>query len=163
MNGCILAIDGLAVKTRCPYKWEVTNRKDFRNRKGGFGIVVLAGSDIRGKFHFANTNHAGSTNDIIAWEESALYEAIKNGRIPAQFFIIGDEAFTNINQVLSPWSGRGIGAYKDAFNYWLSHSRQCIERSFGMLTQRWGIFWRKFMFSQSKWALVTQVLSLIHI
>jgi hypothetical protein len=42
MNGCILAIDGLAVKTRCPYKWEVTNRKDFRNRKGGFGIVVLA-------------------------------------------------------------------------------------------------------------------------
>ena len=52
MNGCILAIDGLAVKTRCPYKWEVINRKDFRNRKEGFGIVVLAGSDVRGKFYF---------------------------------------------------------------------------------------------------------------
>ena len=162
MNGAIMAIDGLAVKTRCPYKWEVNNRRDYRNRKGGFGIVVLAGCDVRGKFMFAITNHAGSTNDIIAWEDSTLYHAIKDGRLPKEFFIIGDEAFTNTNQVLSPWPGRGLGPYKDAFNFWLSHSRQCIERAFGMLTQRWGIFWRRFHFAQSKWALVTQVCMKLH-
>ena len=41
--------------------------------------------------------------------------------------------------------GRGLDRYKDSFNYWLSHSRQAVERAFGMLTQRWGIFWRPFL------------------
>ena len=58
--------------------------------------------------------------------------------------------------------GRGIDRYKDAFNYWLSHSRQAVERSFGMLTQRWGIFWRPFRFSVDRWSLVIMVAMKLH-
>jgi len=43
-------------------------------------------------------------------------------------------------------SGRGLDRYKDCFNYWLSHSRQVVERAFGMLTQRWGIFGSPFIY-----------------
>ena len=157
-----MAIDGLAVRTRQPYRSEVNATKDYRNRKGGFAIVVMAGCDAKGRFIMATANHSGSTNDIIAWQNSELFKAMEIGRLDSRYFIIGDEAFTNENQVLSPWPGRGIGKYKDSFNYWLSHSRQVIERAFGMLTQRWGIFWRKFIFSFERWALVIQVCMKLH-
>jgi hypothetical protein len=162
MDGCVLAVDGMAVKTRCPFKSDVSHRKDYRCRKGGFAIILMAGCDVRGKFYFATSNHCGSTNDIIAWNDSKLCEALNENKLPPQYFIIGDEAFTNTQQFLSPWSGRGLPRYKDSFNYWLSHSRQCIERAFGMLTQRWGIFHRSFMFSFDRWSLVTQVCLKLH-
>ena len=59
-------------------------------------------------------------------------------------------------------SGRGLDIYKDSFNYWLSHSRQAIERAFGMLTQRWGIFWRIFRFSFDRLPLVALVCMKLH-
>jgi hypothetical protein len=35
-----------------------------------------------------------------------LYEAVEiDGMLPSKFFFIGDEAFTNTNQFLSPWPG----------------------------------------------------------
>ena len=58
--------------------------------------------------------------------------------------------------------GRGLDRYKDSFNYWLSHSRQTIERAFGILTQRWGIFWRSFTFSFHRWSMVTMVCMKLH-
>jgi hypothetical protein len=60
---------------------------------------------------------------------SALANAISEGKL--------------VNQLLIPYPGRGIGKYKDGFNYWLSHSRQSIERPFGMLTKRWGNLLKK--------------------
>jgi hypothetical protein len=74
--------------------------------KGGFGIVVLAGCDVKCRFIVASCNHSGSTNDIIAWQHMDLYEAVEiDGMLPSKFFFIGDEAFTNTNQFLSPWPG----------------------------------------------------------
>jgi hypothetical protein len=58
--------------------------------------------------------------------------------------------------------GRGLDIYKDSFNYWLSHSRQAVERAFGILTQRWGIFWRMFRFSFDRWPLVVLVCMKLH-
>jgi hypothetical protein len=58
--------------------------------------------------------------------------------------------------------GRGLDRYKDTFTYWLSHSRQTIECSFGILTQCWGIFWRSFTFSLDRWATFTMVCVKLH-
>lgn len=45
-------------------------------------------------------------NDIIAWQDTELFEAIEVlKQLPAKYFIIGDEAFTCTDQVLSPWPG----------------------------------------------------------
>lgn len=162
MNGCVMAIDGLCVRTRQPYLSEVKDVKSWRCRKGGFALVVLAGSDINGRFIFATADHSGTTNDIVAWETNSLYFALKEKRLHELFFIIGDEAFSCTNQLLSPYSGRGIGVWKDSFNYWLSHSRQCIERAFGMLTMRFGIFWRKFSFAFERWSLVITACVKLH-
>ena len=154
MAGCVAAVDGVIIKTREPTEQEVKTSKHYRSRKGGFGVLVMAGCDVNGKFVFASSNFSGSTHDSLALEATALYDQIHAGNLPPEFFIIGDEAFSNTNQILSPWPGRGLGRYKDSFNYWLSHSRQCVERGFGMLIMRWGIFWRKLTCDYERWSLV---------
>jgi hypothetical protein len=40
--------------------------------------------------------------------------------------------------------------------------RQCIERSFALLVQRWGILWRPFQFEFSGWTKVLMVLAKLH-
>jgi hypothetical protein len=46
LDGCVLALDGLGVSTCAPYRTEVIHLKDYRFRKSGFAIIVLAGCDI---------------------------------------------------------------------------------------------------------------------
>ena len=63
-------------------------------------------------------DHSGSTNDIIAWQATRLFEMLEIDKLlPDKYFFIGDEAFTNTYQFLSPWSGRGLDRYKDSFNF----------------------------------------------
>jgi hypothetical protein len=108
-DGCVLAIDGFAVITRQPYDKEVRYKKDYRYRKGGFAVVVLAGCDVKCRFIIASCNHSGSTNDIIAWQHMELFEAVELDKaLPPKYFFIGDEAFTNSNQFLSPWPGKCV-------------------------------------------------------
>ena len=162
LDGIVMAIDGIIIRTRCPTKKEVKDPKSYAHRKGGFGLLVMAGCDGNTKFRSVTAKHTGSTNDHVAWEMSDLADALHNGELKEPYFIIGDEAFTCLEYLLVPWHGRGIGTWKDSFNYWLSHSRQCIERAFGMLISRWGIYWRKFRFSYNRWSLVIKITMKLH-
>ena len=78
------------------------------------------------------------------------------------YYVVGDEAFTNTEQFLVPWAGRGLTPDKDSFNYHLSAMRQCIERSFGILTERWGIFWRPVRCAFDKWTLLASTCAKLH-
>lgn len=163
LDGCVMAIDGLAIRTRQPLKTEVRNVNAYRCRKGGFAVIVMAGADVRGKFVMATANHCGSTNDVVAWTTTKLRKAIEEDNLlDGRYFLIGDEAFPCTQQFLSPWPGRGLGVAKDGFNYWLSHSRQCIERAFGMLINRWGIFWRELDCAFPRWPLIITVCMKLH-
>jgi hypothetical protein len=43
---------------------------------------------------------------LIAWQKMDLFEAVEmDDKLPSKYFFIGDEAFTNTNQFLSPWPG----------------------------------------------------------
>ena len=161
-DGVVLALDGWVMETRCPYRKEVDNVMSYRNRKGMWGIVILAGCDARCKFHMWNNKNTGSTNDCTAWDNSALKERIEDGALPGNYYFIGDEAFVLQNNFLIPWGGTGIGSAKDSFNYHLSARRQVIERAFGILVKRWGIFARPLLVKHSRWALVSTVCAKLH-
>ncbi len=108
-DGLVMVMDGLAVRTHAPFENEVKKRKDYRLRKGGFAIIVLAGCDADARFISVTANHSGSTNNIIAWNNSKLCKAVElDRRLPAKYFFMGDEAFMNTSQFLSPWPGRGL-------------------------------------------------------
>ena len=49
-------------------------------------------------------------------------------------------SFVCSDQLLTPWGGHGLDLWRDSFNFHLSSMRQCIERAFAHLTQKWGIF-----------------------
>lgn len=162
MQGCVGAIDGLLLRTRAPFPTEHPNPSSFKNRKCCFGILALAIADLKGKFLMFNVNMSGSTHDSVAWDLSALQIRIAKGDLPPGLFLIGDEAFSCNNQMQSPWPGRGIGRWKDSFNYHLSSSRQCVERAFGMLVKRWGIFQRRIIVDYERWPLIALVCAKLH-
>ena len=163
MTHCVMAIDGWVMKTRQPTPAEVGNCvSSYRNRKNCWGIVVMAGCDANLRFTLFSANSSGSTHDSVALEFTQFKQLLDNGILPPQYYIIGDEAFSNSQQLLVPWSGTGIGDWKDSFNYHLSSMRQCIERAFGLLTKRWGIFWRPLSCQFNKWATVATVCAKLH-
>ena len=59
--------------------------------------------------------------------------------------------------IVSIWKGKSLSVEKDAFNYYLSLHRQVVERAFGLLVGRWGIFWRPLRFSTHQIGLVVEV------
>ena len=128
-------IAGKSVTISC--KTHSNNELDrtYRNRKGLWGITILAGCDARGKFMMFSCNGSGSANDVLAWRWSKIKNEVlsPNGGkspslLPEKYFFIGDEAFVCEKQLLVPFSGRGIGTMKDSFNFHLSARRQVIER-----------------------------------
>lgn len=161
-DGVVLALDGWVMQTRAPHNTEVDNIMSYRNRKGVFGVVILAGCDARTKFHMWNNKNTGSTNDCTAWDNSSLKKKIDHGALPQRYYFIGDEAFVLGNQFLIPWGGQGIGVAKDSYNYHLSVRRQVIERAFGILVKRWGVFARALVVSHSRWFLVSSVCAKLH-
>jgi hypothetical protein len=163
MKGCIMAIDGWVCKTRQPTFSEVGGSiTTYRNRKNCWGLVVLAGCDAKCKFTMVSVKSSGSTNDCIAWDWCDFKDYLDSGILPTQYYVIGDEAFTCTNQFLVPYGGHGIGLEKDSFNYHLSSMRQCIERAFGLLTKRWGIFWRELSCNFKRWPLIIMVCCKLH-
>jgi hypothetical protein len=72
MTGCVMAVDGWVMKTRCPNITEVTNQICYRNRKGVWGLVIFAGCDHMCRFIMFSVKCPGSTNDCIAWELTKL-------------------------------------------------------------------------------------------
>ena len=106
----------------------------FRNRKGCYGIVVMAACTANLEFFFA-AKHTGSTNDVVAiqgCEGGQILLETSDIKLLSGFYGIGDEAFVCTDVLLTPWSGRGLSRDKDNFNFYLSAMRQCIERAFGV-------------------------------
>lgn len=163
MTGCVLAVDGWVCATRKPTRKEVGDCViSYRNRKNCWGIIVMAGCDAKCRFSLLSAQCSGGTHDYPAWEGTRLAALLKENKLPEPYYFVGDEAFVCTNNFLVPWPGTGLGLWKDSFNYHLSSMRQCIERAFGLLTQRWGIFWRPLRCQFKKWSTVVTVAAKLH-
>jgi hypothetical protein len=65
LDGCIMVIDGFAVRTQQPFEKETPKPKDYRLRKDGFAIIIIAGCDVDARFLMASCSHSGSTNALF--------------------------------------------------------------------------------------------------
>lgn len=162
--GCVAAIDGVAFKTRVPFKAEVRGRNvlTYRNRKGYPAIVVIAACDAQRRFSFTSARNPGSAHDASAFAMSDLGKALTSGKLPAQFHVAGDEAFVASNSLLTPWPGRELPRDKDAFKFFHSRQRQAIECAFEILVQRWGILWRSLRVALKRWSKIVVVCCKLH-
>jgi hypothetical protein len=162
MKGCVMAIDGRVAQTRKPMKTEVVDVMSYRNSHECRGLVVLAGGDARCRFNMFSVVNTGSTNDTVAWDLSSMKTILDSGKLPRQYYIVDDEAFVCTDQLPVPYSGRGLGVWKDSFNCHFSRMRQCIERSFALLVQRWGILWQPLRGAFKRWPTLLTVCAKLH-
>ena len=70
--------------------------------------------------------------------------------------------FSDCFSTLFVFIGRGLGVDCDAFNWCLSKMRQCIERAFGLMVQRWGILWRSLRVTFSSMPKVLLAVARLH-
>jgi hypothetical protein len=66
----------------------------------------MASCDVQATFITVSCTNSGSMNDIIAWQDTNIYEMLEiECQLPEKDFLIRDEAFTITFQYLIPWSG----------------------------------------------------------
>ena len=144
VEGCIGAIDGMAVKIKKPSKIDEDNTRNYMNRKGFYSINLQALADADKKIVWYSMDTQGSTHDSLAFRMCNLGQALQNKPLPTRFWIAGDEAYVCCNWLLTPYGVNSArkDRYKDNFNFYLSRCRINVECAFGILVQRFGILRR---------------------
>ena len=144
LYGCVGALDGYAVRIRRPFVSEESKPNDYMSRKGFFAINVQAICDAKCRFLYIYADTPGSTHDATAYALSSFCKKWESQRGTNRWWIAGDEAYSITENLLTPWPGRNLDPFKDSFNFHFSGgNRNVIERAFGLMTERWGIFWKK--------------------
>ena len=135
-EGCVGAVDGLVLRTRAPSKGAVGNVQAFFSghyMTYGHNIIVVCDSSCR--FIYMAANSPGGCNDLAAYRNSTLPDKVKD--LPIGKFIVGDNASTCSENLLTPFSG-GVKITKknDIYNFYLSQLRIKIECAFGRLVSK---------------------------
>lgn len=135
-KGCIGALDGLAVKIKCPTLCNlIPDPGNYFCRKGFYALNVQAICDKLRRFLWVSTGQKGSTHDSTAFNgtklNQELLEKMAKKLQEMGFFIVGDSAYPLLVYLLVPYSNAVGMSPEDAFNYWLSNSRIQIECAFG--------------------------------
>jgi DDE superfamily endonuclease len=87
--------------------------------------------------------------------------------MPAGFWIAGDAAYTCTDYMLTPFSKTmllvsGFQTSRDAYNFYQSCHRVHIEQAFGMLVNRFGIFWRPIVFDLPRCGVIVGAAMRLH-
>lgn len=83
-----------------------------------------------------------------------------NRKLP--YSIIGDDAFGLENHVLKPYPYNSTEKSKRIFNFRLSHARQTIEHSFGILANRFRVLQTQIYLRPEKVKKIVQVCCVLH-
>lgn len=165
------AIDGLAVRIKCPTLREVPDPGNYYCRKGFYAVNVQAICDKLKRFIWCFPSNKGSTHDSSAFANSQLSDMLKElATLEALerlgLFLVGDSAYSLTPFMLVPYEVDDVKGScftgKDSFNYHLSSCRIYIECAFGELVMRWGIFWRTLRFGLKKSMSIINVCMLLH-
>lgn len=66
-------------------------------------------------------------------------KCLPNSDKVVQHYLVGDQAFPLMPNLLRPYPGLNLTQERQTFNYRLSRARQTIENSFGILVARWRV------------------------
>lgn len=134
-RGCIGALDGVAIKIRCPTVSDIiSDPGNYYCRKGFYALNVQAICDKLRRFVWVKTGNKGSTHDSTAFAGTRLNKDLLSklaDKLRAKgFFLVGDKAYPLLAYLLVPFDNAESMSPQDAFNYWLSNSRIQIECAF---------------------------------
>jgi DDE superfamily endonuclease len=176
--GIALSGDGVVFKKTQPTLEELAGRpvSTFMNRGGYWALVCQAFCDSYTRFCVFEVGWPGSTSDITAYQQTALYvETLKEGAgaIPAWVHFALDEIYGCFGGMhLTPYSkallrkarNRSMEEYfkMRGFNHILSSQRITIERAFGIFMRTLGFCWKPIEYSLERAATILRVCAKLH-
>jgi hypothetical protein len=135
-------------------------------RKDKFGMLLLAGSDARCRFKWADITHPGCASDYTAWVTSGLGMKLTEPDqdiIAPGLTIFGDNAFVETQYMSTPIPGKKLSRYDNAYNFYFSQLlRITVERAFGILVHRFGILCGPILLSIKKVPALVMCLMKLH-
>ncbi|WVZ48956.1 hypothetical protein U9M48_000341 [Paspalum notatum var. saurae] len=143
-DGCIGAIDG----THIPVSVVEQAHDDFINRKGFTSQNVLAVCDMDMRFTFVATGKKGATHDMAVFREAVDTAEHSPHPPPGKYYLV-DSGYTLREGYMAPYrkaryhlkefDAKGHESVSEVFNYHHSCLRNIVERSFGVLKNKWQI------------------------
>jgi len=117
----------------------VGSAKFYCGRKKKFGLNLPATATSNRKFIALSIKYPGSSSDFMAFENSDLRRELEtNNFLHPDLCLFGDNAYVNTKYMATPYPNVKQGS-RDAYNFYHSQLRICVDCAFGMLVGRWGI------------------------
>lgn len=102
LYGCVAALDGIAIRIQKPA--DRFGPRAFFTRKGFYALNVQAAVDASYRFSTMSVTTVGASHDSLAFATSKLgRELSSRGRIPGNFWITGDAAYSCTENLLTPF------------------------------------------------------------
>ena len=140
------AFDGylLEVTRACIRKQNgVLNPTKFYCRKQFYAINCQVCCDADRRVTNVSMLSPGAVPDTLAFFKSNIHRAISQGKVPAKYHFVADNAYPDSDSILTPYTRRDlpydVNGQMDNYNYYLSQLRINIECCFGMLVNRFPI------------------------
>ena len=170
---CVGSIDGKHVTIKCPDK---TGSNHFCYLKK-FSIVLMAivGPDYR--FICVDIGGFGKNSDGGIFEVSNMGQRFEAGLMnipqdenlpgqsePCPHVLIGDEGFALKPYLMRPFPYRQSRAdfRKEKYNTRLCKARRVVENAFGILAQKWRIFYRPIETNTDTTTLIVKTTCVLH-
>lgn len=149
---CIGTIDGKHVEIQAP----PNSGSKFYNYKKHYSVVLLGLVDSEYKFIAIDSGAYGKECDSSIFIDSDLGkrlttysmavppdEPLFEENVSVPYVIVGDEGFPLKRFILRPFpKDRNFDNRRRIFNYRLCRCRRVVENAFGILAQRWRVFFR---------------------
>ena len=164
--GAIGAVDGTHIPAILPEKQQAP----FRYRGGGLSQNVLAIVDMYGNFIFTIVGWEGSAHDGRLWADVKA----RGFNLPIGYYVLCDAGFPAERMVLTPY--RRVRYYlkewgnskqrprtaAELFNRRHSSARSIIERTFGVVKERFRILTAMRPYSYRKQCMMVQACFVLH-
>jgi DDE superfamily endonuclease len=103
----------------------------------------------------------GVMNDNQAIHKVEIGQLIEN--LPLGYCVIGDTAYTGSERLVPLYDGADkLKPKYDNLNFFGSQLRIKIEMAFGMMTRKWGLYWRPLLIGLGKIKYVVEVIAHLH-
>lgn len=135
------AIDCTHVKIQSPGGPQA---ETYRNRKGWFSVNVQTIASANLKVLNVITKWPGATHDSAIFYDSQIRYRFEQGDF-GNYILVGDAGYKNTAYLATPFLPHSVGAneretaVRELYNASQIRTRQCVERSYGVLKRRFPI------------------------
>jgi len=128
LPNCIGSVDGKHISIRKPFN----SGSAFYNYKKFFSIVLMAIADADGNFLAIDVGEYGRNTDARVFRESSFGQRLiqktldlpqpsclrgENNKPPFLYYLVGDEAFPLLENLMRPYPRRQLTNTKRVYNY----------------------------------------------